>query len=138
MHQFFSYLYLSETRSNPFACQASLPAAFILSRRLHMLVTAVMVQVKPDAITKFIEATIANHTAAIRESGNLRFDVLQNTNDPSRFMLYEAYESEEAAAAHKQTPHYLEWKKTVEPWMFKPREGIPYSVVAPLEKKKWR
>ena len=103
-----------------------------------MLVTAVLVQVKPDAITKFIEATIANHAAAVRESGNLRFDVLQNADDPSRFMLYEAYESEEAAAAHKQTPHYLEWKKTVEPWMLKPREGIPYTVIAPLEKKKWR
>jgi autoinducer 2-degrading protein len=103
-----------------------------------MIVTAVMIQVKPDSITKFIEATVKNHEASVRERGNLRFDVLQNADDPSRFMLYEVYETEEAAAAHKKTTHYLEWKKTVEDWMQKPREGIPYTVVNPLDKDKWR
>jgi autoinducer 2-degrading protein len=103
-----------------------------------MVVTAVMIQVKPDAITHFIEATINNHTASLKEKGNLRFDVLQNADDPSGFMLYEVYETEEAAAAHKKTPHYLEWKKTVEVWMQKPREGVPYTVVSPLKKKQWR
>ncbi len=103
-----------------------------------MVVTAVMIQVKPDSIGKFLEATVKNHDAAVREKGNLRFDVLQNTDDPSRFMLYEVYETEEAAAAHKKTPHYLEWKATVESWMQRPREGVPYTVIKPLETSKWR
>ncbi len=103
-----------------------------------MIVTAVMVQVKPDFITEFIEATVKNHEASVRERGNLRFDVLQNADDPSRFLLYEAFETEEAAAAHKKTAHYLEWKKAVEDWMRKPREGVPYSVICPKEKNKWR
>ncbi|HMD68331.1 MAG TPA: antibiotic biosynthesis monooxygenase [Chitinivibrionales bacterium] len=103
-----------------------------------MVVTSVMVQVKPDAITRFIEATVKNHEASVCEPGNLRFDVLQSAEDPSRFLLYEAYESDEAAAAHKTTPHYIEWKKTVEAWMQKPREGVPYAVICPLEKDKWK
>jgi autoinducer 2-degrading protein len=103
-----------------------------------MNVTSVMVQVKPDAIAKFIEATVKNHTASVKEPGNIRFDVLQNNDDPCLFMLYEVYESDEAAAAHKTTPHYLEWKKTVLDWMQKPREGIPYTVITPLERKKWK
>ena len=103
-----------------------------------MVVTAVMVQVKPDSITAFIEATIKNHEASVREHGNMRFDVLQNADDPSRFMLYEVYENEEAAAAHKKTEHYLEWKNTVEGWMQKPRMGVPYDVIRPLEKNKWK
>lgn len=103
-----------------------------------MVVTSVMVQVKPDSITKFIEATIKNHEASVREPGNLRFDVLQNADDPSHFMLYEVYETEEAAADHKKTDHYIEWKKNVENWMQKPREGVPYTVISPLDKNKWR
>jgi (4S)-4-hydroxy-5-phosphonooxypentane-2,3-dione isomerase len=103
-----------------------------------MVVTAVMVQVKPDSISPFMEATVKNHEASVREPGNLRFDVLQSVDDPSRFMLYEAYENEEAAATHKKTAHYLEWKKTVEDWMQKPRTGMPYTVIRPIEKDKWK
>jgi autoinducer 2-degrading protein len=103
-----------------------------------MVVTAVMIQVKPDAISTFIDATVKNHEASVKEPGNLRFDVLQDSDDPCRFMLYEAYESEDAARAHKKTPHYSAWKKTVEDWMQKPREGIPYTVIKPLETKKWK
>jgi len=103
-----------------------------------MIVTTVAVHVNPDAISAFIEATIKNHEASIKENGNLRFDVLQSTDDPSQFLLYEAYESEDAAAAHKRTAHYAEWKKTVKPWMEKPREGTPYSVVRPIEKTLWQ
>jgi (4S)-4-hydroxy-5-phosphonooxypentane-2,3-dione isomerase len=103
-----------------------------------MVVTAVLVQVKPDAIHAFIEATVKNHEASVKEPLNLRFDVLQDNDDPCRFMLYEAYENEAAAAAHKKTPHYLDWKKTVEDWMQKPREGIPYTVIRPLERKRWK
>jgi (4S)-4-hydroxy-5-phosphonooxypentane-2,3-dione isomerase len=103
-----------------------------------MVVTSVLVQVKPDSITKFIDATVKNHEASLKERGNLRFDVLQNSDDPSLFMLYEVYETDDAAAAHKKTAHYLEWKKIVEDMMQKPRQGVPYTVIRPQDKKLWR
>ena len=102
-----------------------------------MIVTVVNVFVKPENIEQFIKATVENHRHSIQEKGNLRFDVLQHRDDPSSFTLYEAYESDEAAAAHKKTAHYLTWREAVEPWMAKPREGIAHNVLAPLEKSKW-
>ncbi|MFQ6105156.1 MAG: antibiotic biosynthesis monooxygenase [Candidatus Glassbacteria bacterium] len=102
-----------------------------------MIVTAVTVYVKPEHVNDFIEATAKNHEGSIEEPGNMRFDVLQCTDDPSRFLLYEAYESEEAAAAHKSTEHYLRWKETVADWMARPREGISHRVVFPGERSKW-
>ena len=102
-----------------------------------MTVACVTVNVKQEFIQDFIEATISNHENSVKEHGNLRFDVLQNADDPSRFTLYEAYESEEAAAAHKSTDHYLKWRETVAGWMAKPREGIKHNVIRPLEKNEW-
>lgn len=102
-----------------------------------MLVTTVTVYVKSDHVDDFIEATIANHHRSIEEPGNMRFDVLQCTDDPTRFLLYEAYESEAAAAAHKQTEHYLKWRETVADWMAKPREGIPHRVIQPEARSAW-
>jgi len=102
-----------------------------------MIVTCVIVNVKKEHTKVFIEATINNHNGSIKEPGNMRFDVLQCKDDPSRFLLYEAYESEEAAAAHKKTEHYLKWKETVADWMAKPREGIPYNVICPIERNMW-
>ena len=102
-----------------------------------MIVTCVTVYVKEEHIDDFITATIKNHKGSIGEPGNLRFDVLQCTTDPSRFMLYEAYESEEASAAHKETSHYQEWKKTVADWMAEPREGFPHNVICPKDRSKW-
>lgn len=102
-----------------------------------MIVTAVTVFVKEAYIDAFINATLENHNNSIKESGNLRFDVLQCNNDKTRFLLYEAYESEEAAKAHKKTPHYALWRDTVEVMMEKPREGVAHSVIAPGDKKLW-
>jgi autoinducer 2-degrading protein len=102
-----------------------------------MIVTVVSVFVKPKNIGQFIVATIENHQHSIGEKGNLRFDVLQHRNDPSKFTLYEVYESDEAAAAHKNTAHYLKWRETVEPWMAAPREGIAHTVLAPLAISAW-
>ena len=68
-----------------------------------MHVTLVNVLVKPAHIENFIAATRLNHEASIQEPGNCRFDVLQSPENPSLFILYEAYDSAEAAAAHKQT-----------------------------------
>jgi (4S)-4-hydroxy-5-phosphonooxypentane-2,3-dione isomerase len=91
-----------------------------------MHVTLVHVYVKPESINDFIKASRANHEASIKEPGNCRFDVLQDTHDNSKFILYEAYTSAEDVLAHKQTPHYLAWRETVANMMAKPREGIPY------------
>lgn len=96
-----------------------------------MVVTCVYVYVKPENVADFIAATQINHANSIQEPANLRFDVLQDPNDATQFMLYEAYETAEGAAAHKQTSHYLTWRETVAPWMAQPREGKPYTVIAP-------
>ena len=100
---------------------------------MYMKVTCVKVYVKEEHIDDFIEATIKNHQGSVQEEGNIRFDVLQSTEDPTHFLLYEAYTSEEAAAAHKKTDHYLAWRETVEPFMAKPREGVTYKMIAPKE-----
>jgi autoinducer 2-degrading protein len=96
-----------------------------------MIATTVYVCVKPEYIGEFINATIRNHEYSTKENGNLRFDVLQSTDDPARFMLYEAYESEEQAAAHKQTAHYVQWRDAVAEMMAEPRRGVPYCAIRP-------
>jgi len=96
-----------------------------------MFVTTVMVHVKSEHIDDFIEQTLPNHEASIEEVGNLRFDILQSQEDPTRFLLYEAYESREAAAAHKETEHYKRWRERVAEWMAEPRQGIVYNGIRP-------
>ncbi len=98
-----------------------------------MHVTLVYVKVKPDHVEDFIEATRLNHEASIQEAGNRRFDILQSAEDPTGFVLYEAYTSGEDAAAHKQTKHYLAWREAVAPWMAEPRQGVPYKGLFPQE-----
>lgn len=72
-----------------------------------------------------------NHEASVQESGNVRFDVLQSADEPSRFVLYEAYASAADAAAHKETAHYLAWREKVADWMAEPRQGVPYNGLFP-------
>lgn len=96
-----------------------------------MVVTSVLVHVKPQHIEDFIRDTIRNHENSIKEAGNMRFDVLQSTEDPTMFMLYEAYDSNESAAAHKKTSHYAVWREAVADWMAEPRKGIPYKSIKP-------
>ncbi len=103
-----------------------------------MFVSCVTVYVRPGNVQDFIAATGENHRGAVREPGNLRFDVLQSEDDPTRFLLYEAYVSPAAAAAHKETPHYLRWRDTVAPWMAKPRLGEPYGVIFPESPDAWK
>jgi autoinducer 2-degrading protein len=94
-------------------------------------VTLVHVHVLPDFVDAFEDATRANHEASIREPGNVRFDILRSVDDPTRFILYEAYVDAAAARAHKETWHYLEWRAAVEPWMAEPRTGIGYEGLLP-------
>ncbi len=100
-----------------------------------MIATTVTVYVKPEFIGRFVQATIKNHEASVKEPGNVRFDVLQNSDDPSKFLLYEAYVSEENRDAHKNTPHYREWKETVSAWMQRPRESGAYVFIRPEKGK---
>lgn len=96
-----------------------------------MEVTLVHVHVKPGHVDDFIRASQANHEASVKEPGNRRFDVLQSADDPTHFILYEAYATTEDAAAHKRTAHYLSWRETVAEWMAEPRQGIPYHGLLP-------
>jgi len=96
-----------------------------------MTVTCVYVRVKEGNVDDFVRATTDNHNGSVNEAGNLRFDVLQSADDPCSFLLYEAYESERAAAAHKDTSHYLAWRDGVAEWMAEPRQGVKYSSICP-------
>jgi len=88
-----------------------------------MHVTLVHMRVKPEHVEAFIEACRLNHEASIREPGNLRFDFLQDTEGPTRFIFYEAYRTEHDAALHKQTIHYATWRDTVADMMVESRRG---------------
>jgi autoinducer 2-degrading protein len=102
-----------------------------------MIVTFVHIWVKENHIDDFKKASLANHMESIKEPGNLRFDVLQDDADPSKFVLYEAYETEEASDEHKKTTHYLTWRETVADWMAQPRRGIKHKILAPIDKNLW-
>jgi autoinducer 2-degrading protein len=94
-----------------------------------------MVQVKPEYIDKFILECEKNHRSSVMEPGNCRFDILQSAEDPTNFLLYEAYDSAESAAAHKKTAHYEVWRAAVAPWMAEPRRGVQYNALYPKGKQ---
>lgn len=96
-----------------------------------MHVTLVHAHVSPDHVDEFVEATVDNARASVREPGNVRFDILRSAEDPTRFVFYEAYVDGAAAAAHKETEHYLRWRQTVAEWMVEPRVGVRYDGVFP-------
>jgi len=102
-----------------------------------MHITLVHVHVKPQHLEPFLAVTRDNHDGSRREPGNLRFDVLQSEDDPTRFVFVEVYRDAEAAAAHKSTPHYLTWRDTVKDWMASPREGQRYLALAPTDPEAW-
>ena len=90
-----------------------------------MIATLVFVNVVPGQEDAFAAITAYNHENSRKEPGNVRFDVLHDRKDPSRFVLYEVYRDEEAAAAHKETEHYKKWRETVAPMMAEPRRSTP-------------
>ncbi len=105
---------------------------------IYMNITCVHIRVVPGAEKAFIAATLANHAGARLEKGNIRFDVLQSPDYPSRFQLVEVYTDEAAAKFHKTTPHYLLWKETVAAMMEIPREGVSWNAIAPAREMDWR
>lgn len=96
-----------------------------------MLVVHVHVQVKPEFIEAFREATRENAHNSVQEAGIARFDVLQDSKDPARFLLVEVYRTAAAPAEHKATSHYAKWRDTVAEMMAAPRTSIQYSNVYP-------
>jgi (4S)-4-hydroxy-5-phosphonooxypentane-2,3-dione isomerase len=94
-----------------------------------MHVTLVHVQVVPERADDFLEASWENYHGSVREPGNVRFDVLRDPNDPTRFLIYEVFADAAAAAAHKETAHYLAWRDRVAPMMAEPRRGEPWEAV---------
>ena len=111
--------------------QYRLKILLTLLKNSTMIVTCVYVHVKNEAVEKFIEATTANHLKSVMEPGNVRFDLIQQDDDPTKFMIYEAYESESEAADHKNTGHYKRWRDDVADMMAEPREGVKYRMIQP-------
>jgi quinol monooxygenase YgiN len=96
-----------------------------------MLIVHVQVQVKGECVEAFREATLANAQASLREPGIARFDVLQQADDPTRFVLVEVYRTPEAPARHKETAHYATWRDAVAPMMAEPRSSVKFVHVFP-------
>jgi (4S)-4-hydroxy-5-phosphonooxypentane-2,3-dione isomerase len=102
-----------------------------------MLVVHVHVRVVADDVPAFLEATLANAAASLTEPGVLRFDVLQDREDPAHVVLVEVYRDPDAAAAHKETAHYATWRDTVAPMMATPRESTKFDAVFPTGEERW-
>src|SRR5262249_23522016 len=92
-----------------------------------MEIVHVHVRVKQECIEEFKVATIANALQSRREPGVARFEILQQRDEPTRFVLVEVYRSREAPAAHKETKHYQVWRDAVAPMMADPRSSVKFN-----------
>ncbi len=98
-----------------------------------MFIVHVFVHVKPDKVEDFKYASMDNASNSIKEPGVARFDVIQQQDDPSRFVLVEVYRTPDDPARHKETQHYQKWRDTVEDMMAEPRQAIKYHNIFPDE-----
>ncbi|SRR5579884_2346661 len=98
-----------------------------------MLIVHVHVRVKPDRVADFIQATIENASNSVREPGIARFDVIQQNDDATRFVLTEVYRSDDAPARHRETAHYAKWRDTVADMMAEPRTRAEFRNVFPAD-----
>ncbi len=96
-----------------------------------MLVVHVHVHVKPESVEDFIQASLENARNSLQEPGIARFDVIQQLDDPTRFVLVEVYRTPEDPARHKETAHYQAWRDTVAEMMAEPRSSVKYANVFP-------
>jgi quinol monooxygenase YgiN len=96
-----------------------------------MLVVHVHVHVKAESVQAFKQATLENARLSLQEPGIARFDVVQQQDDPTRFVLVEAYRNPQAPAAHKETKHYQTWRDAVAPMMAEPRASVKYENLWP-------
>mmetsp|Transcript_438 Transcript_438/g.972 ORF Transcript_438/g.972 Transcript_438/m.972 type:complete len:173 (+) Transcript_438:92-610(+) len=97
----------------------------------------VFVSVKPGTEDDFLAASLANARASSLEPGIARFDIIQQEDDPTKFVLVEVYKNADAPAAHKGTNHYLAWRKTVEHMMAEPRRALKYNTIFPATAGGW-
>lgn len=102
----------------------------------RMLVVHVHVHVIAEQVEAFVAATRVNSAASLQEPGVARFDVVQQVDDPTRFVLVEAYRTAEAPAQHKETAHYAAWRDAVAPMMASPRTSVKFNTIAP-EDARW-
>jgi autoinducer 2-degrading protein len=98
-----------------------------------MFIVVVHVQVHADEVEGFKAATIENASQSLQEPGVARFDVLQQQDDPTRFVLTEVYRTPDDPAKHKQTAHYQTWRDTVASMMAEPRHSVKYDNVFPAD-----
>jgi autoinducer 2-degrading protein len=98
-----------------------------------MIVVHVHVRVLSDFIEAFKQATVENARNSVLEPGIARFDVIQQVDDPTRFVLVEVYRTTDASTAHKQTAHYAKWRDTVQDMMAQPRSSVKFNNVFPAE-----
>ena len=96
-----------------------------------MFIVHVAVHVKPESVEAFKAATRLNARLSLLEPGCLRFDVVQQVDDPTRFVLVEHYRDAAANAAHKETPHYAAWRSAAEPMMAEPRTSAKFNPIYP-------
>ncbi|MFZ4791798.1 MAG: putative quinol monooxygenase [Candidatus Competibacteraceae bacterium] len=94
-----------------------------------MLIVHVFVHVKPDCVAAFTAASLDNARHSLQEPGIARFDVIQQTYDPTRFVLVEVYRDADAPARHKETAHYTQWRDAVAEMMAEPRNSVKYVEV---------
>ncbi len=97
----------------------------------HMLVVHVHVQVKPESVEAFRKVTLANARESVKEPGIARFDIVQQQDDPTKFVLVEAYRNAAAPAAHKETSHYQVWRDAVAPMMAEARSSVKFNNLFP-------
>ena len=98
-----------------------------------MQIVLVHVSVKSQFVEAFKEASMENASQSVKEAGVARFDVIQQTENPTKFVLVEVYKTAEAPAAHKETAHYARWRDTVAEMMSEPRQGIKYTNIFPTD-----
>jgi (4S)-4-hydroxy-5-phosphonooxypentane-2,3-dione isomerase len=96
-----------------------------------MLIVHVHILVKPECGAAFQEATVANARESLKEPGIVRFDLVQQTDAPNRFIIVEAYRDPEAQARHRETRHYQIWRDAVAPMMAEPRASVKFTNVHP-------
>jgi len=98
-----------------------------------MIIVHVFVHVKPEQVEAFRTASLENALNSVQEPGIARFDVIQEQDDPTRFVLVEVYRTSEDPGRHKETAHYQKWRDTVAEMMAEPRTNIKYTNVFPDE-----
>ncbi len=96
-----------------------------------MLAVHVHVLVKAECVEAFKQASLENARASVREAGIARFDVVQQQDDPTRFLLVEVYRNADAPAQHKETAHYARWRDGVASMMAEPRRSVKFDTVFP-------